>query len=545
MANPFVSANVQLEDRTVGQLVAARAEQFGDKAFIETNDGEVLTYAELHRKSDQLANGLTALGIGHQDTVLVMMPDETDYLLLWAGLGKMGAIQVPINLAYQKSILRRICNDSGARFIVVDPVFYPRLADIADQLEHIETLIVYDRPESASTELPAELKYLKQVAFETLFQSNQDGFENQASFSDLLALMYTSGTTGPSKGVCITQSHAFCYAESSAEIFHLCEADRFYSSGLPLFHVGCQWAICYASLIYGATVILRKGYSNTDFWPDVKKFECTTVFLLGAMANFMWQQADAPDDADNSLAKVGMFPVIPEHAAFAKRFGVEISAGYACTECPTAIIHHFGEPFPNNQCVGRPTGKYDVEIFDEQDRPVPPGTMGEICVRPKNNWEILLGYWNQPEYTAKAFRNLWYHTGDAGYKDEEGRFYFVDRLTDSMRRRGENISSMEVEDEINQHPDVLECAVFPVWDEHTEQEVMAVITPKPGKKIDPVELTQFLDKRLAYFMVPRYLDFMDDIPKTPTGKIQKYKLREQGVGPDSWDRIASGIKLSR
>jgi len=157
----------------------------------------------------------------------------------------------------------------------------------------------------------------------------------------------------------------------------------------------------------------------------------------------------------------------------------------------------------------------------------------------------MLGYWNQPEYTARVFRNLWYHTGDAGYRDEEGRIYFVDRLTDSMRRRGENISSMEVEDEINQHPDVLECAVFPVAAEHGEREVMAAITPKAGRAIEPESLIRFLDERMPYFMVPRYLDFVGEIPKTPTGKIQKFVLREKGLTGTTWDRVAAGVKLNR
>ena len=171
--------------------------------------------------------------------------------------------------------------------------------------------------------------------------------------------------------------------------------------------------------------------------------------------------------------------------------------------------------------------------------------MGEICVRPKNTWDIMLGYWNQPQYTADSFRNLWYHTGDAGYQDEEGRIYFVDRSTDSMRRRGENISSMEVEDEVNQHPAVLECAVFPVWDEHTEQEVMVAITVKPGETLEPADLIRFLDKRMPYFMVPSYVDFTDEIPKTPTGKMQKYKVREKGITPTTWDRVEAGVKLTR
>ena len=548
MPNQFVPANIPLEERTVGQILAKRAAQFGDKPFVETIGGETVSYQEMHARSNRLAHGMAAFGIEFQEPALIMLPDTIDYLMVWCGLGKRGAIEVPINLAYRKSILRRLCNDSSATKIIIDRQYVDRLEEIESELEAIECVILYSEDPSlhGNTELPANIASRCRVAcFEDLFSDNRADFEAGPQFSDLVGIMYTSGTTGASKGVSTTHSHSYCYSDSAAEIFHLCEEDRIYSCGLPLFHIGCQWAICYSSMIYGGTVVLRQGYKNEYFWPDVAEYRCNVAFLLGAIANFIWQQPRSDDDIKTPLTKIGMFPIIPEHEAFAERFGLELSTGYGCTESPCPMIHHFGEPFPNNQCVGYPTGRYEVKIFDENDRERPRGEMGEICLRPKEPWEILLSYWRQPEYTAKAFRNLWYHTGDAGYQDEEGRFYFVDRVTDSMRRRGENISSMEVEDEINQHPDVTECAVFPVWDENTEQEVMTVITPHPGTSIEPKALIEFLDKRMAYFMIPRYVDFSDDIPKTPTGKMEKYKLREKGITETTWDRVKAGVKLSR
>ena len=183
--------------------------------------------------------------------------------------------------------------------------------------------------------------------------------------------------------------------------------------------------------------------------------------------------------------------------------------------------------------------------MDEHDIEVPRGSVGEICVRPRDPWEIMVGYWRNPEATARAFRNLWYHSGDAGYMDEEGRLYFVDRVSDSLRRRGENISSMEVEDVVNQHPAVMECAVFPVWAEESEQEVMAAVVIQAGARLDPEEFTRFCNERMPYFMVPRYVDVVDEIPKTPTGKMEKYRLRERGVTGTTWDRVAAGIRLAR
>ena len=548
MTKAFTPSNLPLEERTVGRILARQADRLADKNFIETTSGDCISYRDMHLRSNQFAQGAAAFGIESQEPVLVMLPDTIDYVTVWCGLAKRGAIEVPINLAYRKNILKRLCNDSTAKKIIIDCQYVERLEEIADDLEHLDCVILYaeDQKLDSYGTLPPKLAQTYQVAgFEDLFSDISTDFEPAPQFSDLVGIMYTSGTTGASKGVSTTHSHSFCYADGAAEIFYLSEEDRFYTAGLPLFHLAGQWGVCYASMIYGATVVLRKGYRNDNFWPDIAEHSCTVVFLLGAIANFLWQQPKLPEDSETPLKKVGMFPVMTEHKQFRERFGVEISTGYGSTESPCPVIHHFDEPLPNHQCVGFPTGRYDVKILDENDQVCTTGTVGEICTRPRAPWEIMLNYWRQPEYTAKVFRNLWYHTGDAGYQDDEGRLFFVDRLTDSMRRRGENISSMEVEDEVNQHPDVLECAVFPVLAEHSEQEVMVVITPQPDVTIEPEKLIRFLDQRMAYFMIPRYIEFTAAIPKTPTGKMEKYKLRAKGITPSTWDRVAAGIKLSR
>jgi len=548
MTKAFTPSNLPLVERTVGRILARQADRFADKNFIETTSGDCISYRDMHLRSNQFAQGAAAFGIEYQEPVLVMLPDTIDYVTVWCGLAKRGAIEVPINLAYRKNILKRLCNDSTAKKIIIDCQYVERLEEIADDLEHLDCVILYaeDQKLDSYGTLPPTLAQTYQVAgFEDLFSDISTDFEPAPQFSDLVGIMYTSGTTGASKGVSTTHSHSFCYADGAAEIFYLSEEDRFYTAGLPLFHLAGQWGVCYASMIYGATVVLRKGYRNDNFWPDIAEHSCTVVFLLGAIANFLWQQPKLPEDSETPLKKVGMFPVMTEHKQFRERFGVEISTGYGSTESPCPVIHHFDEPLPNHQCVGFPTGRYDVKILDENDQVCTTGIVGEICTRPRAPWEIMLNYWRQPEYTAKVFRNLWYHTGDAGYQDDEGRLFFVDRLTDSMRRRGENISSMEVEDEVNQHPDVLECAVFPVLAEHSEQEVMVVITPQPDVTIEPEKLIRFLDQRMAYFMIPRYIEFTAAIPKTPTGKMEKYKLRAKGITPSTWDRVAAGIKLSR
>ena len=544
---PFKPHEFSPDEHTVAQVLARAVERYGEKTFVKSVHGRAYTYEAFDRESNRLAHGFAEFGLAFQQPVLYMLPDTLDIALVWAAFAKRGVIGVPINLAYRGNFLARIINDSCAETIIVAEEFLPRLEEIAGELRSLTCCIIYREDDSTTGgyELPASLAALRGVHFASFFSDRDDAFEKGPSIEDLIAIMYTSGTTGASKGVMVTHAHAFCYAQGCGQIHGVVESDVYYTSGLPLFHIAGQWGVVYCSMIYGATACIRQGYRNEYFWPDIHQHGATVVFLLGAIANFIWQQPAKDTDANSPLQKVGMFPVIPEHAQFAQRFDVKISTGYGSTENPGGFVHRFDEPFPTNQCVGRPHDNVQACILDEFDRECATGVVGEICVRHDTPWTIMRGYWNQPEATAKAFRNLWFHTGDAGYKDAQGRFYFVDRLGDSMRRRGENVSSMEVEGEINQYDSVLECAVFPVWDEHTEQEIMAVIVAKQDEVVVPEQLVEFLNARLPYFMIPRYLEIVEAIEKTPTGKIRKQPLRERGVTDNTWDRVAAGIKLQR
>ena len=537
-----------LEDRTLDRVLSATTARLPDKIAIRDTQGGAITYLALDERSNQLAHGLGALGIASKEPMLVMLTDTIDFVIAWCGMAKQGVIEVPVNLAYRRKILLHICNDSRAKTILVDRKFLDRLEEIADDLEHIERCVLYseDPAERKNLTLPPKLaRRCQAIRFADLFSDDTSPVGPSPAFHDLLSIMYTSGTTGPSKGVMCTHAHAFVWTRVSMPLANLTEDDVIYTSGMPLFHAAGKWAVIYASILAGSTAILRNGFSVAHFWPDIAEHGCTVGYVMGAMANFLWQQPESPEDAKTPLERMCLIPTIPEYQAFAKRFQVEVCTAYSSTECPASSLQPLGEPLPNNRCIGHIRKGIDLAIMDEHDRELPVGEMGEFCVRPENPWEITLGYWGRPEATAKAFRNLWFHTGDAGYRDAEGRLYFVDRLTDSMRRRGENISSIEVEDEVNQHPAVLECAVFPVWDEHTEQEVMTALVTKPGETLDPEEFIRFLNKRMPYFMIPRYVDVLEELPKTPTGKIQKYPLREKGISPTTWDRVAAGLKLEK
>ena len=530
-----------LDDRTIGRVLAMAARQVGDKPLIIDVAGHAISYAESDRCANQIGRGVSNLGIAHQEPVLFMLPDGIPLLLLVFGLARRGAIQVPVNTAYRGAFLSRIINDSTSRNIVIDAEYLDRLAQVSAELTHLRRCIIHPHiPDKVPANIASRFELLD---FDALSSDDYSPLDTGPSFHDLAGVMYTSGTTGVSKGVMVCHAHAYRYANNLGTRCSI--DDRFYTAGLPLFHIAGQWAVVYRAMLRGATVILRRGYRNQYFWKDIREHGATMTQLLGAIANFLWQQPNGDNDADNPLERAGMFPVIPQWEAFAKRFGVELWTTYGSTECPPPCNHQAGVPFPNLQYVGDLKDTVDCKILDPNDKERAHGEVGEICVRPRNPWEISQGYWNQPEASVAAFRNLWFHSGDFGYVDAESRLYFVDRATDSMRRRGENISSMEVEGIVNQHSSVLESAAFPVWADESEQEVMITVTLIPGCSLEPESLIYFLNERMPYFMVPRYVDLVDEIIKTPTGKMRKNKLRERGLTATTWDRVAAGIKLTR
>jgi len=530
---------------TIGDQVRLTAKVYPDRNWIVTRERKV-TFGEMDRLSDKLAHGLTALGIEQGDTVLMMLPNTIDFVTVFCALGKMGSLQVPVNVAYKGGILRHIVNDSAARVMIVDRGFIDRLEFLADELGQVRTFIIYAEEGTAAedTVLPTKLaEHCRAVRFEDVFATTSSPFHRPVAHYDLMGVLYTSGTTGPSKGVMATHAQCFNYAAGPIEAGFLREGDIYYAP-LPLFHIGGMWGVIYASCIAAATAILIPSFSVSRFWQDVDDYGITCAFLLGAMVNFVYKLPRRPEDGSSSLRHVIMAPVIPQVDDFMQRFGCKVWTAYGQTEasCP---IYGNGTP-PNSDTCGRlANDQFQLRIVDDNDLEVPDGTVGELIVRSRDPWVLMAGYWKNPEATAAAWRNQWLHTGDLMKRDTDGWYYFVDRKKDALRRRGENISSVEVENEINAHPDIVESAVIPVLADDAEQEVMAVVVRRAGTELGYEELIRFLEPRMAYFMVPRYLEFRDELPKTPTGKIQKNLLRDEGRGASTWDREAAGLKLAR
>jgi crotonobetaine/carnitine-CoA ligase len=283
---------------------------------------------------------------------------------------------------------------------------------------------------------------------------------------------------------------------------------------------------------------MRPRFDTARFWSDVREYRATTTILLGAMANFLHQQPAHPDDATTPLRDALLLPLVGDVDGFRERFGLRVRTTFNMTETACCILSDGGDLADDTSC-GRVRPGFQARVVDADDVEVGPGELGELVLRGDEPWTLMAGYWGKPEATVAAWRNQWLHTGDGFTRDADGNFYFVDRIKDAIRRRGENISSAELEEEVNAHPDVVESAAVAVPSEYGEDEIKLVVVPRPGTRPTPEELVAFLSDRVARFMVPRYVEIVDELPKTPTQKVRKVELRAAGVGPGTWDRMAT------
>jgi carnitine-CoA ligase len=509
------------EESVLRPLLDRRARETPDKVFVQfAATGTSWTYAELHRIVVETAAALQREGIEQDDTVLTWLPNGPDALRLWLAINYLGAIYVPLNLAYRGTLLEHAVRLSGARLIAGHPDLLPRLDDIDLGGSRLRRVPV-DGPDALRRpgELPAP------PAREIMPWDTQ-------------CVIYTSGTTGPSKGVLCS----YLQTTSVAHALYAYTAEDRNMVNLPLFHAGGTGAV-YRMLVCGGSIALVEAFDTNSFWDTVRATGTTCLTLLGAMVPFLLKAPPGPRDRDHTLKKAVVVPLSDDGQAFANRFGIDIYTTFNMTETSCPLVSE-RNPTVRGTC-GRPRDGVEVRIVDEHDCEVAPGEIGELIVRTDVPWAMNHGYHNNPEATARAWRNGWFHTGDAFRRDEAGNFFFVDRLKDAIRRRGENISSFEVEAELMAHSAVREAAVVAVASEHGEDEVLAAIAPVDGATIDPVELVQFLQPRMAHFMVPRYVRVLPELPKTPTQKVQKNLLRADGVTADTWDREAAGIRIRR
>lgn len=490
-----------------------------------------LTYAEAYEEARVLGGGLTRLGATPTRPVLLMLDNHVEFAVSWLALTLTGAVEVPVNTAYLGSMLSYLINDSGAELLVIEEAYCERLAAVADRLTTLQTIVVRGGNGAA---LPRDRFEI--VELDSMYDA-APADPHPAQPWDVKAIMYTSGTTGPSKGVLVTHAHAYGYCTPA--LWGAADSADTTLVTLPLFHIGGQWAGVYNALIAGAEAVVLDRFHATTYWEDVRRYGITYTLLLGAMAGFLYRQPERSDDADNPLRRALMVPVIPEVERFASRFDVAIGTAYGSTEGSSSLFSCFGDAHAGS--CGRLRSDFEARVVDDHDMEVPTGQTGELVLRARDPWSVMAGYHGKPEATVATWRNQWLHTGDAFTIDDQGRYHFVDRKVDALRRRGENISSFEVESAINEHPDVLESAAVAVPSAHTEDEILVVVAVRPGAGLAAVQMCEFLTERLPYFMVPRFIRLVDALPKTPTEKIKKQELRDSGVTADTWDRETAGI----
>ncbi len=480
------------EECVVPDLLAARAAATPDKLFLLFDD-ERWTYADAAREAWRAAHALHRCGVAFGDYVSVWIPTGPDVVRGWFGANAAGAVYAPLNLAAKGSYLEHTLNLAESKVLLAHHELVERLDGI--DAPHLETVVVVGGP------APRTLPW-KTVTLDELLDGVPDErpvLPRPVEPWDDLSLIYTSGTTGPSKGV--RAAHAAFWNYANCFILpYVDESDR-YLSALPMFHTAGT-GITYSMLRAGGSVALTKSFSASRFWDDVRRFEATITIAIHGMVTFMLDQPGRGDDAENPLRTVYMGPLI-RHKEFAERFGVSVYTAYGMTEVPVPITSGLGPDDPRS-CGRSAENGYELRLVDEHDVPVPPNTPGELVVRHALPWTINSGYKNMPEATALAWRNGWFHTGDEFTQDEEGNFYFLDRIKDVIRRRGENISSFEVEAEVMTHPLVKDAAAVAVANpdiEHAagDEEVKIVVVLEQGAELDPVELTEYLAGRMPAF----------------------------------------------
>lgn len=539
MMKKLRTLDLPMTKRVIGDVIAGKAAQNGDKTYL-TFEGRKYSYRDVHQISDRIAAGFYRHGIRFGDHVAILLGNGPEILWSYMALAKLGAVSVPVNTAAKGDLLAYYIKQSESVAVVIEDSLVERLAAVLPQCPRVKRVAIVGDA-SAGASLPIDACAFRHLEKETAVRP-----DIAVKYTDVYCLFYTSGTTGPSKGNIALHSSALTGALGHVEYFGYRPDDIMYVC-LPLFHGNAMNTGCMPAFLADAEVALSRRFSASAFWDEVRAADATQFNLLGSMTNILWNQPRSPRDRDHKVRQCMMVPIPDFGTEFEARFGVKLTSVYALTDFGNITMLQPDHPPEKFRSGGLPKPEVEVSILDEDDNPQPPGLPGEICTRNRIPWSSNQGYFNMPEATLKATRNLWFHTGDRGYLDKDGYLYFVDRIKDAIRRRGENISSWEVEQVLSKHPDVVDVAVFAVRSEMSEDEVMASVVLREGVSFDPAALVNHCQDHMAYFMVPRFIEAVDQLPRTMTEKIQKYVLRADAEKRLSsmWDREKAGIKLAR
>jgi crotonobetaine/carnitine-CoA ligase len=536
------------QEWTLVHLLRRQAAEQGDRAFIRFEDGQAFTFRSLDVWTDGLAGSLAALGVRAGDRVLGLIGNRAESIGMLFAAAKLGAVWVPVNTGLRGAFLQHQLRNAEPRVLVVEDRLATNLRDVEAGPVTPEAMVIVGDP---ATPTPACLAGARRLTFSELGSLRMPAGVALVTPvpGDVAMILYTSGTTGPSKGVLMPHGHCYVLGLGLAEATALTPADRYFIC-MPIFHANALLMQLIGSLIAGAQVVVADRFRASTWLEEVRAAEATVTNGLGVIPEFIFRQPPTDRDRDHRLRLMMAIPIAAEWGApFEERFGVPFMQGFGMTECNIVAYTRPGDALVPG-CAGYPLAAwFEVGIVDpETDAPLRPGQTGEIVVRPKIPGCFMAGYFRMPEKTVEAWRNLWFHTGDAGRLDEGGRLHYVDRIKDCIRRRGENISSFEVEQVLNAHPAVAESAVvgIKVAGAGGEDEVKAYVVPAAGARIDPVALLDWCTPRMPYFAVPRFLEVVGgELAKTPTGKLQKTALREAGVTANTWDRETVGYVVRR
>ncbi len=506
-----------------------------DEIFAAFEGGERWTFAQTLHAVESLAGNLHELGVRQGDHVVLVLPTSPLALRVMFAINYLGAVYVPVNPALKGSSLEHVLHNAGAKLAVIHDSVLDRVMAAAPP-----ALVTMVRSSDDEMKQQPDAVAIHGVSVLTKTSAPPPEPARPIQPFDTQSIIYTSGTTGRSKGVLSSYMHAFscvgpdawnCLTARDRQLLHM-----------PIFHIGGAF-IATVALCVGSSIGVVSHFRTEAFWDQVRELQVTSAFLLGAMATFLLKQPPNPGDRNHGLRMAFIVPLGQSARPFHERFGVDVVTLFNMTEICTPLISRTN-PQKDNIC-GRPRAGVEVRLVDEHDCSVRDGEVGQLILRTEAPWAMNHGYNNNPQATADAWRNGWFHTGDAFIRDADGDYRFVDRLKDAIRRRGENISSYEIEVELLSHPCVREAAAIPVPSEFSEDEVLVVLAPAGGASIDPEDIIRHLLPRMARHMVPRYIRVIDELPKTPTAKVEKHVLRAQGLTDDTWDRERAGIVLRR
>ncbi|KAA0233533.1 MAG: Crotonobetaine/carnitine--CoA ligase [Acidimicrobiales bacterium] len=512
---------------TLRGVIEEQAEAQGDRPFLYFED-RVLPYAELDRLVNRVANGLLERGASPGTGVAIMMPNSPEWILVYFATQKLGAYAVPVNVALKGEGLRHVLDHSDSTFLVTAPECTAAVAAVLPETPGIEHVVVHTGDAPGDWERPTGWH-----ALADLMEAPDRSPDAKLDLDAISSLMYTSGTTGAPKGV--INRYSSTNITGIRALAGMLQPDEVPYTCLPLFHANALFLTTVRSLVLGLPMVLSRRFSASRFWDEIRRYEVTTFNSLGAMIPILMKQPERPDDADNPV-RVVFSAACPADVwpAFEERFAVRLIEAYAAVDGGGFIVMNFGQS-PKGS-IGTPMNPF--RIVDDDGNDVPAGVSGELLFEVDDPEARRVEYYRNEAASDDKIKDGWLHTGDLVHADEAGNLYFDDRKTDSLRRRGENVSSWEVERAISQHPAVLESAVFGVPSELAEDEVMAVVVLKEGHEAAPEDIVACAAENLASFAVPRYIEFRPSLPKTETHRVQKSVLKNEGITARTWDREA-------